>query len=117
MKKVLIPLIALLTFSAFTLYVMATADQSLIQFGLQLLSSPDTAQVVFDLYIIAALACIWMYRDARARGKSLGYVLPYLLVTAVFVSIGPLLYIVTKGLSKPGAAVNTPQDGETASLR
>jgi len=50
---------------------------------------------------MAALAGVWMYRDARARGKSLASVLPYLLVTAVFVSIGPLLYIVVNGFRAP----------------
>ena len=47
------------------------------------------------------MAGVWMYRDARARGKSLASVLPYLLVTAVFVSIGPLLYIVVNGFREP----------------
>jgi hypothetical protein len=107
MKKLALPLITLLAFSAYTLYVMLHAEQSLLQFGLQLLSRPDTAQVVFDLYILAALACVWMYRDARARGKSLGYLLPYWLLTAVFVSVGPLLYLVVKALSRDHAGQPT----------
>ena len=90
-------LAALLGFSVYTGYTLMLADQSLIAFGLGLMSSPDTAQVVIDLYLMAALACIWMYRDARAHGKSLMSVLPYWLITAVFVSIGPLLYIVVNG--------------------
>lgn len=77
------------------------AEQSLMAFGRELISRPDTAQVVIDLYLMAALAGVWMYRDARARGKSLASVLPYLLVTAVFVSIGPLLYIVVNGFREP----------------
>ena len=48
--------------------------------------------------LMAALACVWMYRDARSRGRSLASVLSYFLLTAVFVSVGPLLYIVLKGL-------------------
>jgi hypothetical protein len=40
---------------------------------------------------------VWMYRDARGRGRPLRSVLPYFLLTAVFVSVGPLLYIVVKG--------------------
>ena len=102
MKKIVLPLITLIAFSAYTLYTMAIAEQSLLQFGLQLISSPDTAQVVIDLYILAAMACIWMYQDAKARGKSTTYVLPYLAVTAIFVSIGPLLYIIVKAVSKEG---------------
>lgn len=100
MKKLALPLITLLAFSAYTLYVMLQAEQSLLQFGLQLLSRPDTAQVVMDLYILAALACLWMYGDAKARGKSLTYVLPYIALTAIFVSVGPLLYLVVKALGQ-----------------
>lgn len=98
MKKLALPLVTLLAFSAFTAYVMLQADQSLLQFGLQLMSSADTAQVVIDLYILAVLACIWMYRDGRARGKSLTYLLPLFALTAVFVSVGPLLYLVLRAL-------------------
>lgn len=39
-----------------------------------------------------------MYKDARSRGHSVLSVLPYLLITAVFVSVGPLLYLVVRGL-------------------
>jgi hypothetical protein len=98
MKKTALPLITLLAFSAYTLYVMLHAEQSLLQFGMQLMSSADTAQVVIDLYILAALACLWMYRDGRARGKSLAYLLPFFAVTALFVSVGPLLYLVLKAI-------------------
>ena len=92
-------LAALLGFSVYTGYTMLLADQSLIDFGLGLMSSPDTAQVVIDLYLMAVLACIWMYRDARSKGKTFIAVLPYVVLTAVFVCIGPLLYIVVNGFS------------------
>jgi len=68
---------------------------------MQLMSRLDTAQVVIDLYILAALACVWMYRDNQARRKPFTAVLPYLLLTALFVSIGPLLYLVVRGAAKP----------------
>ncbi|MHA6492957.1 ABA4-like family protein [Pseudomonas borbori] len=103
MKKAALPLIVLIAFSLFTLVVMAQAEQSLVQFGLQLMSRPDTAQVVIDLYILAVLAGAWMYRDNKARGKSFASVVPYLLLTAVFVSVGPLLYLVVTSLAKPAA--------------
>ncbi|MGF2735988.1 DUF2834 domain-containing protein [Marinobacter sp. DUT-1] len=98
-----IPLIVLCLFMGFTFWVMAGAEQSLLAFGVQLMSSPDTAQVVIDLYILAALACIWMYQDAKSRGKGLGYVIPFLVLTAVFVSAGPLLYLVLRGGREPEA--------------
>ena len=54
----LLPLLVLIAFSAYTLWVMAQAEQSLWQFGLQLMSRADTAQVVIDLYLLASLACL-----------------------------------------------------------
>lgn len=101
MKKPYLALTALLGFTAYTLFTMLQAEQSLLQFGIQLMSRPDTAQVVIDLYLMAVLAGVWMVRDARTKGKTLSSVLPYLMLTAVFVSIGPLLYIVINGFSKP----------------
>ena len=97
MHRPYLALAALLGFTLYTLFTMLTAEQSLLAFGRELLARPDTAQVVIDLYLMAALACVWMYRDARGRGRSLRSVLPYFLLTAVFVSVGPLLYIVVKG--------------------
>lgn len=98
MHRPYIALAALLGFSLYTLMTMLTAQQSLLAFGLQLLSRPDTAQVVIDLYLMALLAGVWMYHDARRRGRSAASVLPYWVLTALFVSVGPLLYIVINGL-------------------
>ena len=98
--SIALPLTALLAFSGYTVSVMLQAEQSLIDFGISLMSRPDTAQVVIDLYLLATLAGIWMYQDARKRGWSALAVVPYLLLTAVFVSIGPLLYLVVRGLQE-----------------
>ncbi|KAA0961686.1 DUF2834 domain-containing protein [Pseudomonas sp. ANT_H12B] len=98
MKSVALPLIALIAFAGYTVSVMLRAEQSLIDFGISLMSRPDTAQVVIDLYLLASLAGICMYRDARKRGQSRLSVAPYLLITAIFVSIGPLLYLVVRSL-------------------
>ena len=79
---------------------MSIAQQSLLSFGYQLISSPDTAQVVFDLYIMAFLAIVWMYQDCKKLGKSIVYFLPFALLTLVFVSIGPLLYLALKAIAE-----------------
>ncbi|MCP2052765.1 UNVERIFIED_ORG: hypothetical protein J3D59_002625 [Pseudomonas fluorescens] len=100
MHRPFIALVGLVGFSLYTLVTMLTAEQSLLAFGWQLMSRPDTAQVVIDLYLMAVLACVWMYRDARGRGRSVVSVLPYFALTAVFVSVGPLLYIVVKGFTR-----------------
>ena len=107
MNRPYIALAVLLGFCVYTAFTMLQADQSLIAFGLGLMSSPDTAQVVIDLYLLAVMAGIWMYRDARAKGRSLASVLPYLLVTAVFVSIGPLLYIVIDGFRRKSVSIRS----------
>jgi hypothetical protein len=98
MHRPYIALAGLLGFSLYTLVTMLTAEQSLLAFGRELMSRPDTAQVVIDLYLMAVLACVWMYRDARGRGRSVRSVVPYFLLTVVFVSVGPLLYIVVQGV-------------------
>ncbi|CAI8870006.1 DUF2834 domain-containing protein [Pseudomonas putida] len=93
----LIALASLVLFSMYTGWTMLNAEQSLLAFGRELISRPDTAQLVIDLYLMAALACIGMAKDNRSRGGSLIGLLPYLILTAVFVSVGPLLYLVVKG--------------------
>lgn len=100
MERPYLSLATLVVFSLYTAGTLFVADQSLIDFGIELISSPDTAQVVIDLYLLGVLACIWMYRDARAKGRSLASVVPYFLITAVFVSIGPLLYLVVNGFAR-----------------
>ncbi|MBV4485076.1 DUF2834 domain-containing protein [Pseudomonas sp. SWRI153] len=109
MLTIALPLTALLAFSGYTVSVMLQAEQSLVNFGIGLMSRPDTAQVVIDLYLLATLAGVWMVKDARARGRSAWSVMPYLLLTAVFVSVGPLLYLVVRGVQdrhKSGAATS-----------
>lgn len=110
MMSIALPLTALIAFSGYTVSVMLQAEQSLIDFGISLMSRPDTAQVVIDLYLLATLAGVWMYKDARTRGQSDWSVVPYLLLTAVFVSVGPLLYLVVRGLQdrKRSAPVISP---------
>ncbi|WP_434703268.1 DUF2834 domain-containing protein [Pseudomonas sp. Z1-12] len=107
MKKPYIALVTLLLFSVYTASTLFLAEQSLLAFGLGLMSRPDTAQVVIDLYLLACMACVWMYRDARSKGRSLTSLLPYFLITAIFVSVGPLLYIVVNGFGHPSSLTGT----------
>ena len=96
----LIALASLVLFSIYTGWTMLNAEQSLLAFGLEMISRPDTAQLVIDLYLMGALACIWMAKDNRSRGGSLIGLLPYLILTAIFVSVGPLLYLAVKGFNR-----------------
>jgi hypothetical protein len=107
LKKPYIALVTLLLFSVYTASTLFLAEQSLLAFGLGLMSRPDTAQVVIDLYLLACMACVWMYRDARSKGRSLISLLPYFLITAIFVSVGPLLYIVVNGFGHQSSLTST----------
>ncbi|WP_339482272.1 MULTISPECIES: DUF2834 domain-containing protein [unclassified Pseudomonas] len=107
MKRPYVALVVLLLFSMYTASTVFFAEQSLVAFGVRLMSSPDTAQVVIDLYLLACMACVWMYRDTRSKGRSLISLLPYVLITVIFVSIGPLLYVVVNGFGRQSSVTST----------
>lgn len=96
----LIALAILVPLTLYTAWTISIAEQSLLAFGLELISSPDTAQLVIDLYLMAGLAAFWMVRDNRLRGGTTKALIPYLLLTAVFVSVGPLLYLAVRGVAQ-----------------
>ncbi len=53
------------------------------------------AQVFADLVIVCVLSCVWMHYDARERGISAW---PFILITLVAGSFGPLLYLAAREL-------------------
>lgn len=55
------------------------------------------AQVFVDLVIALVLVLVWLWRDARACGRNPW---PWVLLTLVAGSFGPLLYLLVR---KPGA--------------
>jgi 4-amino-4-deoxy-L-arabinose transferase-like glycosyltransferase len=61
-----------------------------------------TVLVMVDLTIALSLVSVWMWNDARDRGMS---ALPYVAVTLLLGSIGPLIYLLrTTGEHAPVAA-------------
>jgi uncharacterized membrane protein YqjE len=50
-------------------------------------------QVLADLVIVCTLACIWMVADARTSGVNAW---PFIAITLVAGSFGPLLYLVVR---------------------
>jgi hypothetical protein len=57
------------------------------------------AQVFTDLVILAVLSCIWMVADARKRRITAW---PFIAITLVAGSFGPLLYLVARELRTSG---------------
>jgi len=89
-------ILLLVPFAAYTAYSMSVSQESLLNFGYRLLASPDTAQVVIDLYILALLAIVWMYFECRKQESKTWLWMPCALLTLVFVSAGPLLYLILR---------------------
>ena len=55
-------------------------------------------QIFFDLVIVCALAIIWMVVDARARNANPW---PFVVITLLAGSFGPLLYLIVRERSVP----------------
>ena len=53
-----------------------------------------TAQVLCDLVVTSLLAILWMVNDARTRGTNPW---PFVVVTLLAGSFGPLLYLLRRG--------------------
>ncbi len=68
----------------------AMVDHGLIGIFLQAFLNWGTGQIFSDLVVSLVLVMSWVLVDARRRGKT-GW--PWVLVTAVFGSLGPLVYL------------------------
>ena len=96
----------LFDFCALNLYVMS-------QYGLGDMIALVTANAVtvlafVDLTIALSLITVWMWNDARDRGIS---VLPYVAVTLLLGSIGPLIYLIRTGASTESEVSALPVRG------
>ena len=89
-KRILLAIV-LADFVAFTAYAVFTYGYS--AFFPLFLSNAIGLQVFADLVISLSLISAWVISDARSRGVS---PLPYLGLTLVLGSIGPLLYLVMR---------------------
>jgi hypothetical protein len=82
-------LAVLVPFLVFTEWVLYT--EGFLGFWAQALGSPVALQLTADLVIALSLVLLWMGADARERGLPF---LPYLALTLVLGSIGPLSYLI-----------------------
>ena len=76
-----------LGFAALTIAIFAVEGSAALAIPYPRLASIG---VTVDLFIELVLVGIWMYFDARKRGKS---AIPFILITLVLGSLGPLTYL------------------------
>lgn len=95
-KRVLVPLVVLLGFVGWSMWLVAGDSY----FGFLRLAwrEPWAAQLLTDLVIACVLVTSWMIRDARERGLPAA---PYVAITLFLGSIGPLAYLVHRGVRDP----------------
>jgi energy-converting hydrogenase Eha subunit A len=82
-------LVVIVLFGVLT--AIALADVGVVGIFRPHFQSWGPAQVFADLVILAVLASFWMVRDGRAHGLAPW---PFVILTAVAGSFGPLLYLV-----------------------
>lgn len=84
--------IVLTAFTALSLY--ALQQHGVCEFLHLAVATPASMTLSADLVISLSLVSAWLFSDARARNVSPW---PYLALTLVLGSVGPLLYLVLKG--------------------
>ena len=94
MKPVLAAIFLL--FGVYSLYVMY--EVGYVGIFTAVAASPGSLQVAFDLVIACLLISFWMVSDARAHGRNPW---PFVLITLVAGSFGPLLYLLLAGERAP----------------
>ncbi|HSV08007.1 MAG TPA: DUF2834 domain-containing protein [Candidatus Binatus sp.] len=92
--------IVLLDFVGLTAY--ATYQYGVVGIVEAVAANAVTVTLFVDLVIALSLVLSWMWQDARERGAA---VAPYVVLTLVFGSVGPLLYLIRResGLSRRSA--------------
>jgi hypothetical protein len=91
----------LLAFGAYTLYAISEVGLSGIYMAG--LANAGSLQVLLDLVIVCFLISCWMVIDARSNGRNPW---PYVAITLVAGSFGPLLYLLLAGQRAPAAAAS-----------
>ena len=79
-------------FVAFSLWVVLTGG-SIREVTAAFMANPWPLQVSVDLVLALSLVCIWIWNDARSRGRN---PLPWIVATALTGSIAPLTYLLLR---------------------
>lgn len=101
--SLLVLLVVLVAFGGVT--AMALADVGYLGIIAPHFHSWGAGQVLADLVILAVLACMWMVNDARRRGTNPW---PFVVVTLVAGSFGPLCYLVLREVASGTRSRPTP---------
>ena len=83
----------LVAFLAFTLWVIESVGYA--GFFEQTLASPVGIQLLVDVVLALSLALLWMRGDSKGSGVPFA---PYLVLTLVLGSVGPLSYLLHREL-------------------
>jgi len=78
-------------FTALNVYVLS--EHSIVELFELVLANSATTLAFVDLLIALSLVSVWIWQDARAHDTSPW---PYLIITALTGSIGPLLYLLRR---------------------
>ena len=95
MSKKPLLVIVLVLFGAFS--AIALREHGFVGIFLSPLGSLASTQIFFDLIIALSLVMVWMWQDAKAKGRN---VWPWIAATLAFGSFGPLLYLLTRKSEK-----------------
>lgn len=97
MRALLIVLTA--AFALFTVAIVAhTGPLGFVQ---QLMASPAGWQTLADVTIALGLVLAWMWQDSQRNGRAFW---PWVPVTLLLGSIGPLLYLLRRPANPPASA-------------
>lgn len=83
--------VILADFVAFTLWVLAKGGN--LGQVMMLFRAPWAMQVALDLVLALSLVSVWLWTDARKRGRN---PLPWVIATCITGSIAPLTYLLLR---------------------
>ncbi len=96
-----------ITIDFLALTAWAVYDMGMVAILKAAVSSSGMMLLSVDLLLALGVACWWMWRDARSRGVSAA---PYLALTAMTGSAGPLIYLLLRDESpeREGVRIEAP---------
>lgn len=92
MKRILL-IVAITLFGVLTAAALWQSGGNFVDWHVK---SFGGGQVFADLVIALTLAMVWMWHDAKAKGRN---VWPWIALTLATGSFGPLIYLVTRPVS------------------